>query len=362
MRIVKWGLIALAILLLVLVAARQIFAVQIGEAAFRRAVAENVGRDPSATLPDGLHLYMCGSGSPLPDAARAGPCIGVLAGDRAFLVDVGAGSIRRLTRMGFPTGRIEKLYLTHLHSDHIDGMGELMVGAWVGGSRSAPLPVAGPPGVAEITGGFNTAYRIDSTYRMAHHGPAVANPAGYGLTPEIIEVPSGPGARAVLLDEGDLRITAFRVDHSPVEPAYGFRVDYKGRSAVISGDTVYSENLISVAEGADILFHEALHPEMVAAMSAAAGEAGAASLSKVFADILDYHASPVEAAEAAQSAGVGRLVLYHIVPPLPSKLLHPYFQEGTDKAFSGPVDVAEDGLLYSLPASGGAPKPRNMLN
>ncbi|ABI77823.1 metallo-beta-lactamase family protein [Hyphomonas neptunium ATCC 15444] len=362
MKLWHWGLIALALIALALVAARQVFAVQIGEAAFKRAVAENVGRDPSADLPDGLHLYVCGSGSPLPDAARAGPCIGVLAGDRAFIFDVGAGSIRRLTRMGFPTGRTEKLYLSHLHSDHFDGIGELMIGAWVGGSRSAPLPVAGPEGVAEVMNGFNAAYRIDSTYRMAHHGPGVANPDGYGLAPEVIDLPAGPGSRAVLLDEGDLLITAFLVNHSPIEPAYGFRIDYKGRSAVISGDTVYSENLVAVSEGADILFHEALHPEMVAAMSSAAAEAGAAPLSKVFSDILNYHASPVEAARAAQSAGAGRLVLYHTVPPLPSKLLYPYFLDGTGEAFSGPVDIAEDGQLYSLPVSGGAPKPKNALN
>lgn len=353
MRLLKWGLIALVIVLAALLAARQVFAVQIGEAAFRRAIAENVGQDPSASLPDGLHLYLCGSGSPLPDPARAGPCIGVLAGDRAFLFDVGGGSIRRLTRMGFPTGRTEKLYLSHLHSDHFDGLGELMVGAWVGGSRSTPLPVAGPPGVAEITDGFNAAYRIDSTYRMAHHGPLVANPAGYGLAPEVIDLPAGPGARALLLDEGDLQITAFLVNHSPVEPAYGFRIDYKGRSAVISGDTVYSDNLVRVAEGADILFHEALNPEMVAAMSQAAGEAGAAPLSKVFADILDYHASPVDAARAAEAAGVERLVIYHIVPPLPSKLLYPVFLKGTGAAYAGRIDVGEDGTLYSLPTAGG---------
>lgn len=362
MKLWHWGLIALAIIALALVVARHIFAVPIAEAAFKRAVAENVGQDASTHLPDGLHLYVCGSGSPIPDADRAGPCIGVLAGTRAFIFDVGAGSIRRLTRMGFPTGRTEKLYLSHLHSDHFDGIGELMIGTWVGGSRSAPLPVAGPEGVAEVMNGFNAAYRIDSTYRMAHHGPAVANPAGYGLAPEVIDLPAGPGGRAVLLDEGDLVITAFLVNHSPIEPAYGFRIDYKGRSAVISGDTVYSENLISVSEGADILFHEALHPEMVAAMSAAAAEAGAAPLAKVFSDILDYHASPVEAAEAAQLAGAGHLVLYHTVPPLPSKLLYPYFLKGTGQAYSGPIDIAEDGLLYSLPASGGPPKSRNALN
>ncbi|MBY9067261.1 MBL fold metallo-hydrolase [Hyphomonas sp. WL0036] len=352
MRVVKWGLVLVAGVLLLLVAARQLFAVQIGEALFQRAV-QSIGRDASAELPDGLHVYLCGTGSPLPDPSRAGPCIGVLAGDRAFLFDVGAGSVRRLTRMGFPTGRIERLYLSHLHSDHFDGMGDLMIGTWVGGSRATPLPVAGPPGVGELTDGFNAAYRIDSTYRMAHHGPVVANPAGYGLAPEVIDLPAGPGSRGVLLDEGDLQITAFLVNHSPIEPAYGFRIDYKGRSAVISGDTVYSDNLVSVSKDADLLFHEALNPEMVAAMSKAAGEAGAASVSKVFSDILNYHASPVDAARSAQEAGAGRLVIYHIVPPLPSRLLYPYFLKGAGEVYDGKIDVGEDGTLYSLPVSGG---------
>ncbi|OYW88681.1 MAG: MBL fold metallo-hydrolase, partial [Hyphomonas sp. 32-62-5] len=85
MRFIKWGALALALIVLALFAARQVFAAQIGEAVFRRAISENVGQDPSADLPDGLHLYLCGSGSPLPDPARAGPCIGVLAGERAFI-------------------------------------------------------------------------------------------------------------------------------------------------------------------------------------------------------------------------------------------------------------------------------------
>ncbi|MFN4025237.1 MAG: MBL fold metallo-hydrolase [Hyphomonas sp.] len=354
MRLWQWGLAVILLILLGLLGIRQVFAVQIGEAAFRRAVQQNVGQDPSAALPDGLHVYLCGTGSPLPDPSRAGPCIGVLAGTRAFIFDVGAGSMRRLSRMGFPTGRTEKLYLTHLHSDHFDGLGELMVTAWVGGSRAAPLPVAGPSGVEEITAGFNAAYRIDSTYRTAHHGPAVANPEGYGLVPEIIRLPAGPGGRAVLLDEDGLSITAFAVGHAPVEPAFGYRIDYKGRSAVISGDTIYSENLVRMAADTDILFHEALHPGMVAEMSKAAGSAGAAPLSKVFADILDYHASPVDAARAAEEAGAGHLVLYHIVPPLPSKLLHPVFLDGTRSAYGGPIEIGEDGSVYSLPAGSGA--------
>lgn len=352
----KWRYLALGAIGLAVVAGAAFFLFQrqIGEAMFRQAAAENVGRDRSTELPDGLHVFVCGSGSPLPDPSRAGPCIGVLAGQRAFLFDAGSGGPRRLQRMGFPVGRLERVYLTHLHSDHMDSLGELMLQAWVGGSRKTPLPIAGPEGVVEVVSGFNAAYRLDSTYRAAHHGPAVADAAGYGGAPEVIPTPTGPGKSAVLVDEGDLKITVIAVDHHPVSPAFGFRVDYKNRSVVISGDTVYSADLVAAAKDTDVLLHEALNPELVLEMRDAATANGQPHLAKVMGDILDYHASPVDAAKAASEAGAKLLVLYHIVPPLPSSLLDAVFLGDAPKAYSGPIKIAEDGLLIKLPAGGTA--------
>ena len=327
---------------------------QIGEIMFRQAVAENIGRDRAAELPDGLHVFVCGSGSPIPDPDRAGPCLGVVAGSRVMVFDAGSGGPRRLSRMGFPVGRIERVYLTHLHSDHLDSLGEVMLQAWVGGSRKQPLPIAGPEGIGEVVGGFNAAYRIDSTYRTAHHGAAVADPAGFGGVAEVIPAPTGPGNTAVVLDEGDLRITVIAVDHKPVSPAFGFRVDYKGRSVVISGDTTYSADLVAASKGVDVMLHEALKPEMVAEMRDAAAAKGVNNIAKVMGDILDYHASPEDAARAAKDAGAKSLVLYHIVPPLPSAMLNAAFLGDAPGIFSGPIKVAEDGLLISLPAGGTA--------
>jgi ribonuclease Z len=155
----------------------------------------------------------------MPDATRAGPCLGVLAGDKAFIFDVGSGGVRNLGSMGFPMARLESVYLTHLHSDHFDGLGELMVIAWVGGSRSQPLPIAGPVGTSEVVDGFNMAYRIDSNYRIAHHGTDVANPEGIGGLAREFTLPVGPAGKAVVCEDGDLAITALRVEHAPVEPA-----------------------------------------------------------------------------------------------------------------------------------------------
>jgi ribonuclease Z len=343
-------LVALVGLALLAGAGAYAFKRQIGEAALQRAIARNVGVDRAALLPDGLHVYLCGTGSPMPDPARAGPCVGVLAGERAFVFDVGSGSVRVLGRMGFPMTKLERLYLTHLHSDHFDGLGELMLQAWVVGGRDAPLPITGPPGVEDLVSGFNAAYRIDSSYRTAHHGPEIANPTGYGGVAEIIETPTEE-TRIVFQGE-DLTIHAFTVSHAPVAPAFGYRIDYKGRSVAISGDTAYSASLASAASGVDVLLHESLSMDLVRAMNAAAAGRGEGGTAQILTDIQDYHASPMEAARTAQEAGARELILYHVIPPLPSPLLNAAYLGDAPSAFSGRMRVGEDGMLISLPVGG----------
>lgn len=329
------------------------FEVPIAGALFERVVGQNVGKDRSAALPDGLHVYICGTGSPMADPDRAGPCLAVLAGNHAMIFDVGSGSMRNLGRMGFPVGRTEGLFLTHLHSDHFDGLGELMVQSWVTNGRKHPLAIMGPAGTAEMAGGFNAAYRIDSTYRTAHHGTAVADPAGYGLAPSEIAIPQGE-LEKVLLKQGDLTVTAFRVSHAPVNDAYGYRVDYKGRSIALSGDTAYDPNIAKAAKGVDVLFHEALDRQMVGAMAKASERNGSKIIAKILSDIPEYHATPVEAARVAQQAGARALVYYHVIPPMPSKLLHALFLDGTAAAYSGDIEIGHDGELVSLPAGSDA--------
>lgn len=350
MSLLRWALLVAGLAAAAALAGAQVFRVQIAEAAFERAVKKNVGRNTAGDLGDGLHIYVCGAGSPFPDPLRGGPCLAIVAGDQHIVIDAGSGGVRTLTRMGYPIAELDAVFLTHLHSDHMDGLGELLMQAWVNGGREVPMPVHGPAGVEEVVGGFNMAYRIDSTYRTGHHGPEIAPPAGHGGAPVAISVPAGPGGAAVVYEAGELTLTAFRVSHAPVEPAFGYRVDYKGRSAVISGDTIYDPNLVAASTGADLLFHDALNPEMVARMQEAMAASGRTDLAKILGDILDYHATPADAARAAADAGAARLVLYHTVPPLPSAALNALFTRDTKAVFDGPVDVAEDGLIYSLPA------------
>lgn len=314
-----------------------------------RAVTTNMTTDAVAELPDGLHVAVCGAGAPLPDSERSGPCLAVIAGGTLLTFDAGTGGARNLQRMGFSPGRLDAVFLTHFHSDHIDGLGEMAMLRWTGGSHAAPLPVLGPTGVEQVVAGFNLAYAQDAQYRTAHHGTAVAPPSGAGALATAFEPPAA-GTRATVWQQGDVAVSAFSVDHAPVVPAVGYRIDYRGRSLVISGDTVATDDVLRAAEDVDVLAHEALSPRLVGVLNRAAVDAGATAVAKITLDILDYHATPVEAAELAAAAGARHLLLYHIVPPLPLPGLAQVFLDGVSDAYPGPVTLARDGVLISLPS------------
>ena len=347
MKILKPVLVILALVLVAGAIARTAFSTQIGEAVFRAAVKKNVGRNALADAPDGLTVVLVGTGSPLPDPKRAGPMTVVAAGDRVFIVDAGAGSGRRFGDLALPWGRVEAAFLTHFHSDHIDGLGEVMLQHWAAGGADTPLALYGPEGVERIAAGFNEAYAQDAVYRIAHHGADVVPPSGTGA--EAFPFATDGGAVRVYERDG-LTITAVPVDHSPVHPAVAYRFDYMGRSVTVSGDTKKDQALIDLARGTDVLVHEALNDEMVGTIAGQLGTLGAKRLEKIMTDIPDYHTSPVQAAEVASEAGAGLLVFTHIVPAQPSRILYPAFMKGTKEAFDGPILMGEDGMAFELPA------------
>ncbi|MGJ8686468.1 MAG: MBL fold metallo-hydrolase, partial [Spongiibacteraceae bacterium] len=244
-----------------------------------------------------------------------------------------------------PAARVGGVLLTHFHSDHIGDLGEFNMMSWAQG-RPTPLPVYGPKGVAQVVAGFTQAYALDSVYRTAHHGVEFLNPArGKMLAKEI----SLEGDSAIVLDDGDLKVQMFRVDHSPIEPAVGYRFDYKGRSVVISGDTTKVATTIAMSKNADLLIHEALARHIVKRMEGHFAEIGNTQLNKIMFDIQDYHTSPVEAAEVANEANVKELVLYHLVPAPPHRLAEWFFMRGVKAVRPTGVTLGYDGLTYVLP-------------
>lgn len=325
---------------------------QIAIALFREAVSHGIAFNALDALPDGLSAAFCGTGSPLPDRQRAGPCLAIIAGHRLFVFDAGEGSSETLSLMGLSPGNVEAVFLTHFHSDHIDGLGSLALQHWAQGAATSPLPLYGGEGVARVANGFKEAYTLDSTYRIAHHGPAVVPPGGFGLAPHAFTIAEGQDS-TVVLDNGGVRVTAFRVDHGPVHPAFGYRIDYKARSIVVSGDTAPSPILQRHAEGADLLVHEGLSPELVGIMEQTARAQHRDNLAKIFHDILNYHTAPERAADIAQAAHVHALAFTHIIPQLPIGALEGPFLGNAAQRFHGPIYITHDGDIITLPASGG---------
>jgi ribonuclease Z len=196
-----------------------LFRGRIATALMARAYDRALAANPFKDIPDGLSVGLCGSGAPLPDPTRAGPCAVVVAGRQMFVVDTGQGSTKTLSLMGLPPAQVTALLLTHYHSDHIADLGELMPQHWAGGAATSPLPIHGPTGLDQVVGGFEQAYQLDRGYRIAHHGPKVAPPSGFGGTPRTFSMTSA-SPNLLLINEPDLKIDAMPVNHEPVAPRW----------------------------------------------------------------------------------------------------------------------------------------------
>lgn len=315
------------------------------ERAMSRAVDARV---PVLAGSNELAVLLCGTGSPIPDRQRAGPCTLVAAGDRLFVVDAGIGSVQNLMLWHIPLRDVSGVLLTHFHSDHIPALGELRLQTWVAG-RQHHLPVYGPPGVEQVVDGFEAAYRLDTVYRTEHHGADFLPPDAAPMDAHPVPIPEGAFS-ALVLDQEGLKITAIRVNHGPVKPAYGYRFDYEGRSVVVSGDTAPDDDLAKAGTDTDVLVHEALQPQMVGMLGQALSKAGRSRNAKIMHDIPGYHTSPVDAARIANAAGARKLVFTHIIPPLPNAAARHIFLSGVSDIRPEGVEIGHDGLLIRLPA------------
>jgi ribonuclease Z len=300
---------------------------------------------------DALHVFLCGTGAPLPDPTSAAACTVVVAGGKVWVVDVGPGSQEVAQLGGVPREDLGGVFLTHFHSDHIGELGEWAMQSWVSG-RQGPLHVYGPAGVEQVVGGFRQAYLLDDEYRIAHHGLENLPRSASEWIPH--QVPHTEGEGTQILDEGGLVVKAFAVDHKPAEPAVGYRFEYKGRTVVISGDTARSSNLELNAAGADLLIHEALVKDVIEALSDSMGRAGEPRLQRLVNDILDYHTSPSEAVASARAAGVDSVVFTHLVPPVPAPLRKWLFTRKLDAGGELEVILGRDGMHFRLPADSDA--------
>ncbi|MBX7431478.1 ribonuclease Z [Mycobacterium sp. Y57] len=244
-----------------------------------------------------IEVTLLGTGSPIPDARRAGPSTLVRAGGQTFLVDCGRGVLMRTAALGVAPNSITALLLTHLHSDHIADLGDVLISRWVSNFAPdlAPLPIIGPPGTAEVVENTLKAFGPDIGYRIAHHADLTTPPPV-----EVEEVTDG-----VVWGRDGVAIRVGPTDHRPVTPTIGFRIEHSGASVVLAGDTVPCPGLDELAAGAGALVHTVIRKDLVDAMPM-----------QRIRDICDYHSTVQQAAQTATRAGVGILILTHYVPPI----------------------------------------------
>jgi ribonuclease Z len=287
---------------------------------------------------DGMRAIVCGSASPLgndPDRAQA--CIAIVTPEHLFLFDIGAGSPRRLQEAGLPLSRLDAVFLTHFHSDHIAGLPEVNLNSRVLG-RTGHLQVIGPKGAGKVVAGFNLAYQLDTDYRIAHHGIELLPRDGAEMQAQEIET-------GVIWQDDLVKVTAFAVDHTPISPAVGYRIDYRGRSVVISGDTIAVDSLFSAANNADLLFHDALSPSIMRIFIDVAKNAGRPRLAAIFGDVTDYHADMTKLEAMSEAAGIDQLVLYHMVPVPGNRLIENMFE----RDIGSNTLLAKDLMTFDLP-------------
>ncbi|MCX2931016.1 ribonuclease Z [Mycobacterium sp. CVI_P3] len=267
-----------------------------------------------------IDITLLGTGSPMIDPNRAGPSTLVKAGDAVFLVDCGRGVLMRAAAAGVGAANITALLLTHLHSDHITDLSDVITTRWVTTFVPTPLPIIGPPGTKAVVDATLAALAPDISYRIGHH-PDITEPPSI----QVHEYSAGQ-----VWDDAGVRITAAPTDHRPVEPTLGFRVEHDGAAVVLAGDTVPCSTLDELASGADALVHTVIRADLVQQMPV-----------QRIRDILDYHSSVEQAAATAARAGVGTLVLTHYVPPLvPGQ--EDQWRALAATEFSGPVEIGND--------------------
>jgi len=240
-----------------------------------------------------MQIILLGTGNPMPDPDRAGPATLVRVAGRDLLFDAGRGVLMRLAAAGSSPVGLAGVWLTHLHSDHTTDLNDVVTMRWAMGMVPLPLPVTGPPGTARFVERTLAMLADDIGYRLAHHDDLTWEPAC-----PVTEVSDG-----VVFDDGELRISAAPTDHAPVRPTVGYRVEAEGRSVVIAGDTVPCVGLDRLCAGADVYVQTVVNRALIEAIPVPRLQ-----------DVLDYHSSVEDAADTAARAGVGTLVLTHLVP------------------------------------------------
>ena len=281
-----------------------------------------------------FRVTLLGTGTPIPSPERFGPSTLIEAGDQKLLIDAGRGATIRLSQLKVPIGRIDALLLTHFHSDHTSGVPDVWLTGWLEshfGTRKSPFRVIGPTGAKTLMENLERAYALDLEIRIADEK----------LPPQGIAVSVTEYDRdGVVYEKNGVKVIAFEVDHGDViKPAYGYRIEYGGRVAVISGDTRFNQNVIKYGAGADLLVHEvaAARPQLMA--------------EAYVQRIIGHHVTPREAGMVFAQTKPKLAAFTHLVllasENVPPPTLDDIVAE-TGEVYSGPLVVGEDLMAFEI--------------
>jgi ribonuclease Z len=273
-----------------------------------------------------IRVTLLGTGTPAVRAHRQGASILVEAGDEILLFDAGRGTTMRLQQAGVDFSQVDKLFLTHLHADHITGLPDLWLTRWVLGRHQArPIRIWGPEGTESLMVNLTAAFEFDISIRT-NFFPALPES---GIAANVTEITEG-----VVYRGNGVIVTAFDVNHQPIKPAFGFRIDYGGRSVVISGDTMYSENLIQYAQGVDLLIHEVAYANIEQRQN------------PFWEKVVAMHTSPVNAARVFAKVQPKLAVFTHVITADPKT--DEEIVAKTAETYAGAVVLGEDLMVINV--------------
>lgn len=293
---------------------------------------------------DKIRLVTVGTGSPIPGQRRLS-CNAVFVNGKFFLFDIGDGAANYIEQLRLPLTEIEGIFITHWHADHYFDLPEIINRSWVRG-RKKEITVYGPHPIDSIMSGMAHFIGQENSFRVLHHGPELMDMTKALPLVEKIEL-INTDYKEVYNNEG-IVIAAFEVNHDPVSPAFGYKITFKGKSLVISGDTKRSDVVAKYARDADILLHEALSFDFIERAEKIQREMGIDRNAQILKDIMEYHTNTLEVAEVAASANVKKLILTHLGPAPENPISRTYYTSGMDDIYDGPILLAEDGDLFEI--------------
>ena len=267
-----------------------------------------------------MEIVLTGTGSPLPDANRAGPSTLVKVGDTHILVDAGRGTVMRMAGAESLPAFLAAVLVTHLHSDHVCALNDVITTHWVMTQETSTLQIFGPVGTAQFVERQLAALEADIAYRIEHHQPLTDGPRV-----AVTELEPGDS-----FEVNDVAVTTAATEHSPARPTIGFRLEHEGNTAALVGDTLPCEGVDALASKADVYVQTVIRRDLVEQVP-----------NEMFQDILDYHSGVTEAAQTAARVDAKRLALTHMVPsPTPDQ--YPEWTALAAQHFDGEIVLGDD--------------------